>query len=565
MDSSVIQSLGNGLHVPLNDANAERAALGSAVLDAAALETLLALTKRWHFYSEFNQFAYDAMESLHAAGTPVDAVTLTDEMTRTGRFDECGGIHFILDLMEAVPHAAHVAYYSQIVIDRWKRREAETTLLDAIRDMRDLSKEVNSIVATVDLEKKLEIHGTDEKWMTSKELDNAEFPSEYLIEGVLIKGQFCITGGPSKGCKTTFLADVALGLASGAAVLNQFHVPKPVRVGMISAESGPRTLQETARRIARSKPWANLSYYENLFWKFDLPRLNEPGAIRRIVRYVRDKSLDVLILDPFYLMAGLSEDASNMFVVGELLAKLQSVGTETGVTLVIAHHFRKLGFNDQFAIPELSFLAWSGFEQFARQWMLLNRREAFDPETGLHKLWLSVGGSAGHGGSFAVDAFEGRPTDEGGRSWEVSVRMASEVQRPAKQERKQRKAAVKAESIEVDIEALMVTLAKYPDGIAKTRLRDESGLNTPKMKVALPEILKDGRAVVDKGKSNGSRVYLKLGQTGNRTNGQTFGQLVRNECPDNRESDGQCSPLLGGTVRPSDLLSGASNWTGEES
>ena len=59
--------------------------------------------------------------------------------------------------------------------------------------------------------------------------------------------------------------------------------------------------------------------------------------------------------------------------------------------------------------------------------MLVSRREMYRHPTGLHKMYVNIGGSHGHGGTYAVDIDEGRVNDcpilgpAQGRNWEVNV------------------------------------------------------------------------------------------------------------------------------------------------
>ena len=79
---------------------------------------------------------------------------------------------------------------------------------------------------------------------------------------------------------------------------------------------------------------------------------------------------------------------------------------------------------------ELGDLAFAGFGEFARQWLLIARRADYEPGTGKHQLWVTTGGSAGFNGSYAVDIDEGvMGEDFRGKKWEVTVQTQAEAAR----------------------------------------------------------------------------------------------------------------------------------------
>jgi replicative DNA helicase len=203
---------------------------------------------------------------------------------------------------------------------------------------------------------------------------------------------------------------------------------------------------------------------------------------------IEGRGLKCLALDPLYLsiMAGRNRiDPKNMFEFGPVLVDMANLCLGAGCTPIIAHHFVKKR-DDAYAPPELAELAYSGIGQFMRQWILLSRRERFDPESGVHKLFLNFGGSAGHCGEYALDIETGRlEEDFGGRKWNVTVSNPSDEQKARRERKSAEKAQVqgaKKTREECDLIATLVVKLNEEPGHKATsrRIRGLTGWNADK-------------------------------------------------------------------------------------
>jgi hypothetical protein len=155
--------------------------------------------------------------------------------------------------------------------------------------------------------------------ITSAELAKGNYELSYLIDGVLVRGQPGVLAGPKKTLKTNISVDLAIALSQGGYFLHRFPVIGKTRVGVMSGESGAATIQETARRVAASKGFA----LENAFWCFDVPQLGNVLHADALRAFIDRHSLELLILDPTYLMMmNLGDDAGTLFIVGRMLKSL---------------------------------------------------------------------------------------------------------------------------------------------------------------------------------------------------------------------------------------------------
>ena len=106
------------------DTEAERAVLGSCLIDPDATERVGAFLKAEHFYQEKNGWIYTAILDLAARGVQADFVTTCEELERKAQLEEIGGGAFVMDLINAVPASIHVEYYAEIVVRLAQDRQA---------------------------------------------------------------------------------------------------------------------------------------------------------------------------------------------------------------------------------------------------------------------------------------------------------------------------------------------------------------------------------------------------------------------------------------------------------
>lgn len=104
--------------VPPQNIEAEQAVLGAILLSNEALATVMERISAEDFYRAAHQKIVEAMFELGDNNEPVDLVTLTASLQNRQQLEEVGGVSYLAELANAVPTAANVEYYAQIVEEK---------------------------------------------------------------------------------------------------------------------------------------------------------------------------------------------------------------------------------------------------------------------------------------------------------------------------------------------------------------------------------------------------------------------------------------------------------------
>ena len=103
---------------PPQDIAAEQSVLGAMMLSKDAIADVVEALREADFYRPAHATIYDAIITIYGRGDPVDAVTVSAELTRVGEIGRIGGASYLHTLVSLVPTAANAGYYAAIVKER---------------------------------------------------------------------------------------------------------------------------------------------------------------------------------------------------------------------------------------------------------------------------------------------------------------------------------------------------------------------------------------------------------------------------------------------------------------
>src|SRR5712691_11057868 len=104
--------------VPPQSLENEQGVLGSMMIARSAIEKAREILRPGDFYRDAHRHIFDAICNLNDRTEPADLLTLTEELRRLAHIEQVGGAEYLTTLIDAVPTAANVEYYSRIVQEK---------------------------------------------------------------------------------------------------------------------------------------------------------------------------------------------------------------------------------------------------------------------------------------------------------------------------------------------------------------------------------------------------------------------------------------------------------------
>lgn len=115
----------------------EEAVLGALMLEPHAVPDTLEIVNAECFYKETHRKIFSAIKTLSDNHNPVDFLTVSDELKRTGDLEFIGGVAFLTQLSMKISSAAHVEYHAKILLQKYIQRELISISYEVQKDSFD--------------------------------------------------------------------------------------------------------------------------------------------------------------------------------------------------------------------------------------------------------------------------------------------------------------------------------------------------------------------------------------------------------------------------------------------
>lgn len=402
----------NFIQTPLpHNKEAEQSVLGSMLIDRDCVTAAFERLSTDDFYIEANKKIFSAMQALFNRNTPIDLVTVSEELTAGGVLEAVGGIQYISYLATTLPTTANIVQHIDIVCEKSLRRKLIHTANDIIDksynaggSSQEVADNAGKLIfdALEDNSQRGMVHIRDlllqthdnltDMYQNKGKLTGAPTGFEGLdkeLHGLQKSDLILIAARPAMG-KTSF----ALNVASHAAIRG--NVPVAIfslemsGVQLVSRLISSEMLIDSNHLRSgelEDDDWEKIAVSLNTLgnapiYISDSTNITVSDIRARCRRLKAEKGLGLIVIDYLQLMSG-SRSESRQQEVSDMSRSLKILAKELNVPIVtLSQLSRAPDQRKDDHRPRLSDLRESGaIEQDADIVLFLYRDEIYNPDT----------------------------------------------------------------------------------------------------------------------------------------------------------------------------------------
>ena len=399
--------------LPPHSVEAEQGVLGSIMLDPAEMGMCIETLKVGSevFYDLRHQTIYDALLAMYDARESIDIITLQQHLKDKQLLEQVGGITYLSSLPDLSPSAANLAYYIEIVREKYLLRKVIQVCTGVVTRVYDQEGEVDQLLDEVERdvlrlsESRVQNQSTSMRDLVRKAITTIE---DYHQRAGMLTGIGTgfrdldkMTSGLHGGEMIVIAARPSMGKTSLAMnIAEHVSVEEKLPVGVFSLEM---TSESLVLRMLCSRSRVNMRNIRDGFLaERDFPKLTgAAGKLASAPLYIDDSSglsvlqfrakarrmhqqhgIKLFVIDYLQLLHSTARRAENrQQEIADISNGIKSLAKELNVPVIVLSQLNRELEKDKNRKPRMSDLRESGsIEQDADLIGLLYRPSSGDEE-----------------------------------------------------------------------------------------------------------------------------------------------------------------------------------------
>lgn len=393
--------------MPPQNVELEQVVLGAILLEKDAIFNIIDIILPECFYKDSHQKIFSAALNLFSENKPIDILTVTEQLMKSGKLDEVGGPVYISKLTDRVGSSANLEYHAKIIYEKYVYRSliristemqnksyqevdfkdlidyAQIEMFNLIQKKGKRSRRIGDIGAEriaeiVEFsEKKLEFTGVETGFKKVDNITSGWQPGELII----------LAARPSMG-KTSIAVEFCIRTAKKNKVVDIYSLEMKDKQLYDKALSSEVKISNTILRTGNlnDQQWERIDNMKSNVDKLDIliddtPALSITDFSAKARRNNKEYKTDLIVIDYLQLMKSYEAYRMNGRVgeVSDISAKLKMIAKELDVPIIaLSQLTRDVDKRGGDKIPQLSDLKESGsIEQDADVVIFIHRPEYY--------------------------------------------------------------------------------------------------------------------------------------------------------------------------------------------
>ena len=120
----------------------EEAVLGAMMIDKKGVDEVIDILQPEAFYKDAHKFIFEAIFQLFTDSQPVDLLTVSAQLRKSGKLELAGGDYYLIQLTQKISSSAHIEFHSRIILQKFIQRSLIRISSEIIEDSYDESTDV---------------------------------------------------------------------------------------------------------------------------------------------------------------------------------------------------------------------------------------------------------------------------------------------------------------------------------------------------------------------------------------------------------------------------------------